>query len=453
MIAADDTLASSLLYPGGTMRHSERRVRVAKLLSHGQKRRLGVGALTLDSISDGMEPRHLRRTRRSPAGRILVVRLAPLQRRTPSVMSSPVIQLHFRRGRPDELETLSPAYFALVMATGIVAIATDLHGVPTAPTVLFWMNVVFLAGLTAATSVRALRYPAAFVNDIRSHSRGVGFFTVVAALGVFGDELVLQTHALRLAVYFWIAAGALLPVVLYGELAALTVRPDKPSLADGLNGAWLVSVVAVQSVSKLTVSVLSSGVPADLQQPLMFAALTLWLGGGAMYLWLITLIFYRTTFLPMAPEDFTPPYWIDMGAGAISTLAGATLLSRSDLSPIVMQLTPFVMGLTLSFWAIGSFWIPMLAVLWVWSHLIRGLPFAYSALDWGGVFPLGMFSVCTYRLAQVLNAPFLTPVSFAFMIIALVAWAASFAGLVGSRFGGGSQPNSSGPAVEQGADP
>src|SRR5208337_1695612 len=360
---------------------------------------------------------------------------------------------HFRRGRPDELETLSPAYFALVMATGIVAIATELHGVPTAPTLLFWMNVVFLAGLSAATGARALRSPAAFAADIRSHSRGVGFFTAVAALGLFGERLVLQMHALRLAVYFWGAAGALLPVVLYGELAALTVVPDKPSLADGLNGGWLVSAVAVQSVSILTVSVLSSGVPADLQQPLMFVALTLWLAGGAMYLWLITLIFYRITFLPMAPEDFTPPRWIDMGAGAISALAGATLLSRSNLSPIVMELTSFIMGLTLFFWAIGSFWFPMLAVLWVWSHLVRGLPFAYSALDWGGVFPLGMYSVCTYHLAQILDAPFLKPVSSAFMIIALLAWAASFVGLVGSRFGSGSptQPNSSGPAVEEGA--
>ncbi len=416
--------------------------------------------LTPDFGSDGIEWRHARRTRPFAGSRVVRVRAAPLQRRAPPVISgcSPVVQLYFRRGRPDDLETLSPAYFALVMATGIVAIASLVHGVPVAPAVLFWSNVVFLAGLVAATCAHALRYPAAFAADISSHSRGVGFFTAVAALAVFGDQLVVQMHAVRAAVFFWAAAGALLPVVLYGELAALTVRPDKPGLADGLNGAWLVSVVGVQSVAILTVSVLPSGVPADLQQPLMFVALTLWLVGGAMYLWLITLIFYRTTFLPMAPEDFTPPYWIDMGAGAISTLAGAALLSQSDLSPIVMALTPFVMGLTLSFWAIGSFWIPMLAVLWAWSHLIRGLPFAYSPLSWGGVFPLGMYSVCTYRLAQILNAPFLTPVSEAFMAVALVAWVAAFAGLVDSRLNSApgarppTQPSPSGSAAGERAD-
>ncbi|MBM3582183.1 MAG: hypothetical protein FJX37_09500, partial [Alphaproteobacteria bacterium] len=74
------------------------------------------------------------------------------------------------------------------------------------------------------------------------------------------------------------------------------------------------------------------------------------------------------------------------------------------------------------FWAIGIWWIPMLFVLDVWRYLIRGVPFAYDPLYWGGVFPLGMFSVCTYHLAKVLDAPFLMPLSFAFMIIAAVAW-------------------------------
>lgn len=52
---------------------------------------------------------------------------------------------------------------------------------------------------------------------------------------------------------------------------------------------------------------------------------------------------------------------------------------------------------------------------------------------WGAVFPLGMYSVCTYRLTEVLEVPFLMPLSEAFMIIAVAAWAAAFVGLVDSR--------------------
>src|SRR3546814_16201553 len=122
------------------------------------------------------------------------------------------------------------------------------------------------------------------------------------------------------AIFFWIVAGVLWLVVTYGVLAALTVKSDKPSFADGLNSCWLVSVVATQSLSILTVLILPSGVPADLQEPLMFGALVLWLGGGALYLWLIALIFLRYTFLSLSAEALPPPYWFTLGPGAISTL-------------------------------------------------------------------------------------------------------------------------------------
>ena len=48
-----------------------------------------------------------------------------------------------------------------------------------------------------------------------------------------------------------------------------------------------------------------------------------------LYIWMIALIFYRFTFLPLTPGDLTPPYWINMGAMAISTLAGAALVAKA----------------------------------------------------------------------------------------------------------------------------
>src|SRR3546814_7222759 len=89
------------------------------------------------------------------------------------------------------------------MATGIVALAAHLNGIAVVPKVLFWLNALFFAGLVAATALRGWRYPAAFAADLRSHSRGVGFFTMVAASGVFGGQLVLQMGATGPAIFFW----------------------------------------------------------------------------------------------------------------------------------------------------------------------------------------------------------------------------------------------------------
>jgi tellurite resistance protein TehA-like permease len=343
------------------------------------------------------------------------------------------MKLRLERGRRDDLKTLHPAYFAMVMATGIVAIAAHVHDVSAVATVLFWLNAIFLTGLVAATGMRILRHPREFAEDIQSHGRGVGFFTAAAATAVFGAQLVMQVGDARTAAVFWVAAAMLWVFVTYGVLAVLIAKPDKPDLADGLNGGWLVSVVGAQSVAILTVLILADGVLDQHVQPLMFFALVLWLGGGALYLFIMTLIFFRYTFVRMSPEDLTPPYWIDMGAMAISTLAGATLIEHAALSPVVTELAPFVKGFTLFFWAIASWWIPMLLILAMWRYLICGVPFAYSPLHWGGVFPLGMYSVATYHLAETLQIPFLMPLSNAFMLVAFVAWLATFLGLVDSR--------------------
>jgi tellurite resistance protein TehA-like permease len=177
---------------------------------------------------------------------------------------------------------------------------------------------------------------------------------------------------------------------------------------------------------------------------LLFGALVLWLGAAALYMWIITLIFFRYTFVHMAPEDLTPPYWINTGAVAISTLAGAMLIEHAALSPVVVEIVPFGKGFTLFFWAIATLWIPMLLVLGVWRYLICGVPLAYDPLYWGSVFPLGMYSVSTYHLAKILEAPLLLPLSELFMIIAILAWAVTFAGLVDSRLNRVSPAKSSG---------
>jgi len=337
--------------------------------------------------------------------------------------------LRFGRGTRDELRTLHPAYFALVMATGIVAVDMTVWGLAQPAAVLLGLNLAFYAILVVLTLLRAVRYPEAFRADIKSHSRGVGFFTVVAATAVLGIQLLLQTRAVDWAEVLWLIAAALLVLVTYGVLSVLTVTEPKPTLEQGLNGGWLVSVVAAQSVAILTVLLAHEALSA--YAPLLvFAALALWLGGGALYLWLTTLIVLRYTFGRMAPDDLAPPYWINMGAVAISALAGTVLLQH--LVPELADLAPFLKGFTLFFWAVGTWWIPMLVVLGVWRYCVRKFPLRYDPLYWGAVFPLGMYSVCTYHLARTLHLPFLLPLSRLFFCLAAAAWILTFVGLLDS---------------------
>jgi tellurite resistance protein TehA-like permease len=284
--------------------------------------------------------------------------------------------------------------------------------------------------LWVLTVLRCVRHRDRLLADLTHHGRAVGFFTIVAATCVLGSQVLLVAGAWRTAAVFWSAGIVLWAVLTYAIFTLLTVAATKPTLAEGINGGWLLPVVAAQSVAVLG-SQLASGFGPRAQLALLFC-LALWLGGGMLYIWIISLIFYRYTFFVMSPSDLAPPYWINMGAVAISTLAGALLALAAPLSPVLQELLPFIKGLTLLFWATATWWIPMLVLLGAWRHLYRRFPLRYDALYWGVVFPLGMYAVCTFRLANMIDEPVLLIIPRVFLYVALLAWALAFVGLVGS---------------------
>jgi tellurite resistance protein TehA-like permease len=71
----------------------------------------------------------------------------------------------------------------------------------------------------------------------------------------------------------------------------------------------------------------------------------------------------------------------------------------------------------------------MLIILGVWRHLYRRFPLRYDPLYWGAVFPLGMYTVCTGRLARAVDAPFLFAIARGFIWIAFAAWLLAAIGL------------------------
>ena len=328
----------------------------------------------------------------------------------------------------DGLATLHPAYFALVMATGIVSIACSLLGLPSIGVGLLWANTAFYVILWILTGLRIAWYQDRVVADLTHHGRAVGFFTTVAATSVFGSQWLVIAAAWRFATWLWVATIVLWATITYSVFTLLTVQKQKPPLDVGINGGWLVSVVAAQSVSVLG-SQLAAGFGDRAPLVLLFC-LTMWLGGGMLYIWIISLIFYRYTFFAMQPSELAPAYWINMGAMAISTLAGSLLVSAAPHSTVIAQVLPFIKGLTLMFWATATWWIPMLVILGIWRHIYSRFPLRYDPLYWGAVFPLGMYTVCTFRLSQAVDAPFLLPIPRVFVFVAVGAWALTMIGLV-----------------------
>lgn len=323
---------------------------------------------------------------------------------------------------------LPPGAFAIVMATGIVSTAAQLLGWHVVSWTLFVLNIAFYICLLALLAIRCTRYRGRIAEDFRMHARAAGFFTIVAGTAVLGTEMVVRVNAGGIALALWIFAAALWLVLIYAFFAVMTVLPVKPGLAEGINATWMLLVVSTQAVSVL--GTLISPDAGTMTDALLGVSVCLFLLGCMFYMLLFSLILYRFLFFPLDPAGMSPPYWINMGAVAITTLAGSLLVLHPASPMVLAGVRPFVLGFTLLFWATATWWFPLLLALGAWRHGPGRVRIRYDVQYWSMVFPLGMYTVATWRLSEAVDWAFLLPIPRVVGVFALLAWSLTFIGLM-----------------------
>ncbi len=321
-----------------------------------------------------------------------------------------------------------PGYFALVMATGTVSLAAFFSGWGWLSKLLFYLNQVAYLALWLLLFVRLIWFRSHLTADLVDHRRGAGFFTVVAGTCVVGAQFAILVRNPAMGTFLWFLGILVWFLIMYSFFTAIMIRERKPNLSEGLTGGWLIAIVSTQSISFLGVLIAPS--LSSWQEFFLFFALILFLLGAMLYIFIILLIFYRLTFYPLTPQEFSPLYWINMGALAITTLSGATLILSSSQWPFLQEVLPFLKGFTLFFWVTGTWWVPVLVIVMIWRHWFRKFPLQYTPEYWGMVFPLGMYSASTYQLAKAAGLPFLCPLSQCFFYLALITWFFAFLGLL-----------------------
>ena len=328
------------------------------------------------------------------------------------------------------IENLSPSYFALVMATGIVSIGAKLCDYPSVAGFLFYINIASFAILIILYFARLVFYPKAIISDFAHPSKSPGFLTFVAASAVLGSQFIYIANNYRIASYFLFLSIASWIFLIYAFFFLITVKQHKPTLKKAIGGTWLLVIVSTQSVAILS-GLLLEHFPL-FTTPLLLFSLVMFLMGCMFYFIIITLIVYRLSFFELTKDGFAPPYWINMGAAAITALAGSTLIIGIEKVNIFLSLIPFIEGFTLMFWGFATWWIPLMVLIGLWQHLIKRLPFRYLAQYWDLIFPIGMYTVCTISLSQAMSMPFLMEISSSFIFFAIGGWGIVFIGLIHS---------------------
>lgn len=314
----------------------------------------------------------------------------------------------------------------MVMASGIISIGFSFFHIHLLANLFYAFALLSWITLLALSIARLVLFSHAVLVDLLNPRMVFSYFTLVAATDIVG--LLLHSHGFsQLALICWVFAFLVWCSLLYLAFSVLTFLTHEHNV-NIVHGGWLISIVGTQSLV-----LLGARIAPDLGQYadyMMVEIHMLWGLGLIFYGIFVTLFCYRIFFLTLKPQDISPLLWVIMGAAAISTNAGTSLLSVNTSIPFLAAQRPFIDGITMMTWAWSSWWIPMLFLFGIWKHVVNHQPLNYEPIMWSFVFPLGMYAVASARLGLAAEFPPLQWIAQFMIWIAFVAWLTVLSGLV-----------------------
>jgi tellurite resistance protein TehA-like permease len=320
------------------------------------------------------------------------------------------------------LRQLSPGYFAAVMATGIVSIGLENDGRQALSRALLVLTIAAFASLVVLNAWRLVSHRAELVEDFTHPLRGFGFYTFVAAADVLAARIAPDATVVAL----WLLGIAAASWLLRGYAVPWTTRlgaGEHPIVA-AANGTWFMWAVGGQSVA-VAAAVLAA-VRGD-SSLLPAVAVGAWFLGVFLYAVDGVFVAMRLLAYDFGAEDLTPPYWVAMGAAAITALAGAEIILL-PASPLVDVAREAIRGGSLFAWVLATWLMPALFAMGWWRHVTHRIRLEYDANLWSIVFPLGMYAVASLRLGDAEHLPMLGHIGRYWVWVAAAAWLATVLG-------------------------
>ncbi|WP_066639491.1 tellurite-resistance/dicarboxylate transporter [Desulfolucanica intricata] len=328
----------------------------------------------------------------------------------------------------NSIRGFSPAWFASVMGTGILAITSKFYAdfiplLQDVSVVLGAINMVLFLVLIIPWIWRWFGYKEQALADLHAPVIGQFYATMpIACLVLAADLLVIGpdylglTVSLELARWFW-GIGVILAIIMAVTIPILYfINPDIKK--EALNPAWFMPPVSLIVVPVAGAKLIPYW-PFELQVPLLIINLISWSCGFFLYLMLSTACFYRFICCSPLPGFLAPTMWINLGPIGVGTIA---LLNLAPVSTFyfgnVMAGVINMFGLI--FWGFGFWWLIMALFTTVWYFRKNNLPYAMSW--WAFTFPLGAYTGATYLIADIFNISVIKYYGFACYWLLFIFW-------------------------------
>jgi C4-dicarboxylate transporter/malic acid transport protein len=325
-----------------------------------------------------------------------------------------------RRARPlgEAVRQFTPNWFAATMGTGILALAlaqfpVTIPGLPAIAESLWLFNIGLFTLFTALYAARWIFFfdgaKQIFGHSVVSMFFGcipMGLATIIngfLAFGVarFGHGAVDIAEAL-----WWLDA---VMALVCGTAVPFLMFTRQSHSIDQMTAVWLLPVVAAE-VAAVSGGLLAPHLTdAHHQLTVLVTSYALWACSVPLAMSILAILFLRMAVHKLPDISMAASSWLALGpigSGALGLLvlggASPAILAANGLGDTgaVARGVGLVGGLL--FWGYGVWWTVMAALVTV-RYLRKGLPFNLGW--WGYTFPIGVYAVCTLKLATILPIP------------------------------------------------
>jgi len=332
--------------------------------------------------------------------------------------------------KSDAVRCFHPAWFASVMGTGIIAVATHhadkvVPGLEGFAVVLWVLSAILFTALIVPWTIRLIRYPKEAWADTAHPTRGPFYSTMPIALLVLAVDFAAigSTHmnadtAFSIAKGLWIV-GTLL-AFFFGVLVPSRWLSGSASL-EHINGGWFIPPVANIVVPAAAAPLISTWGSHGMSEFVSVVAFAFFGIGILLFIMLGALLIGRLIQNGLPEAHLAPTLWIGLGPIGVGSLALARLATTA--TPLFGAYAPEARTLlrlaAVAIWGFGLWWLSTAIVL---TLRYRRAPFPFAMSWWAFTFPLGAYTVATFVLGDAYNAGYLTGFGFALWVLLIGFW-------------------------------
>jgi len=316
------------------------------------------------------------------------------------------------------IQRFAPSWFAAVMGTGILAVASYLYSqyIPFLKDIgvaLFYFNVVLFFVLLIPWTLRWLLYRKNALADLEHPILSNFYATIAVAMLVLASNFIVIGKNMLAGEIFWFI-GAIL-TIFFGLLTPFIMFKGEHVTIEHINPSWFIPPVGL-IVIPIAGSLIISQYSGLMREFILFLNYFGWGAGFFLYVALFAICLNRFILHRPLPNTLASTVWINLGPIGAGTIALINLVNNSTF--ITIKEPFFVFGLI--FWGFGIWWVLMALMMTLYYRKKSGLPYALSW--WAFTFPLGAYVVASHSLATIFHLAIVDFIGFALYFLLVFFW-------------------------------